>query len=366
MRDLSPHHITSSQLMFIITGAQMGSAMLALPALVCKEAGHQGWMAVLLGALIPYTSIYVIERLGKRLPDLNFVQLNQALLGKIGGSLGVLVFVVWGLLFEALLINAFARLINIYLLPQTPLWATIFMSMFCVWYAGSKGGTVVGRINETLFFGILISLLFIFLPVNYSNDITNLLPLTEINPPGLLKGALFAAYAYAGTEVLLVMYSQVRDKEKLLRAGFEGVTITMVIYILVVVACILVFGADRTTQYLWPGVTILKIANIAVVERLEFYFLAIWAGIVLRRVINLTFSAALTIAQLFGDENRHSLAMLGMSAGIYILSLQIKKIQVDEQLIPYAVGGYLLIGAVYPLFLLAVSWIRKGEANANV
>ncbi|HWP95966.1 MAG TPA: endospore germination permease [Syntrophomonadaceae bacterium] len=356
----SPHSISSQQLTFILTGAQVGSAMLALPALLCTEAGQHAWMAVLLGALFPLASLFFIERLGRRFPGLNFVQVNQTLLGKIGGAAAVLLFVVYVVFFEMEIISSFGRLVQIFMLPSTPIWATLFLAMACVVYAGSKGGKVVGRINETLFFGILISLFFILIPVYYVNDYTNLLPLGEIDPLELGRAVLVSLYAYAGSEVLLVYYSYVKAPDKVISAGLTATALTVSIYLIVTLACLLVFGPDKVVDTIWPGVTILKVAGLSVIERLEFPFLAIWVGIVLRRGINLPFAAALSLAQLFGNENRHGLAMLGVGIVIYFAALFPQSMMVNFMLVNYGCAAYFVIGILYPLFLLGVAWIRKG------
>lgn len=365
MRNFSPHHITSTQMMYIITGAQVGSAMLSLPSLICRDAGQNGWMAFLPAALVSLISLFLIERLGRSLPGHNFVQLNQVLLGKVGGAAGVVIFVLYAVFFEMILVSGFARLINMFLLPRTPLWAAILLAMICVVYAGSKGGTVIGRINETLFFGIILSTIVIVIPVFYGADYTNLLPLGEVEIRGMLKASWTALYAFAGTEVLLVFYSQVADPERIWRSGVKATVISLIIYIIAAVACILVFGSDCILKYVWPGVTILKVVNIAVIERLEFYFLAIWVGVVLRRVFNLSFAAALSLAQLFKKENRHGIAMLAVGICIYFAALMPQNIAVNKVLVAYAVGSYLLAGVFYPLVLLGVLWTRKGLVGRN-
>ncbi len=361
----SPHRINGRQLMFIITGAQVGTAMLVLPSFLCQEAGQHAWMAIILGAFIPLLSLFLIIKLGQRLPGLNFVQINQALLGKIGGTVGVLLFVVYALCFEIIMITSFAQLVKVYILPNTPPAFTIFLLMVCVIYAGSKGGQLIGRINETLFFGLVLTLFFVIIPTFYSSEITYLLPLGEIDPGELLRASLYTIYTFAGTEVLLVFYSQVSQPEEVWPYSLGGLGLTVATYLIVTIACLLVFGPDLIINDIWPGVTILKVAQIPVVERFEFYFLAIWIGIAVRRGINLTFTAALSLAQLFGTETQYAWFMLGLGAVIYFASLVPSVIAYNLFLWSYMSAAYFFIGVIYPLFLLGMSWIRKGAGKQN-
>lgn len=363
---MSPmHQINSRQLMFIITGGQVGTGMLALPALLCQEAGQHAWMCILLGALVPLVNMLVIEKLGSRNMGLNMVAMFQSLLGKAGGTVAAVAFAGYLIASITVLVNAFARLIQVYMLPRTPLWVIILLGMICVVYAGSKGGQVVGRINETLFFGLVLSLFFIVIPTYYSHEFTNLLPLGELDAGDLLSGMFFSLYTFAGGEILLVLYSQVDKPEEVKGAALRGLGLSTATYLIVTVCCLLVFGPDRIVRYTWPGISILKVAQVPVVERFEFYFLAIWVGIVLRRAIIPVFAAALTLAQLFRMEERSAPVVLAVGIIVWGCSLLIPSVAVNFWLVQYYSLVYLLIGFCFPLLLLLISWLRKG-VNADV
>lgn len=359
------HKINGRQLMFIITGGQVGTSMLALPSLLGREAGHHAWICILLGVVIPLLNILVIEKLGSRHAGMNVVQLFQALLGRVAGIIGIIVFVMYLAVSSVYLMNAFGRLIQVYMLPRTPLWVIVLLPMICVVYAGSKGGRVVGRINETLFFGLVLSLISIIIPALYHSDVSNLFPLGELDAGELLRGVYYSIYTFVGTEILLVLYSQVDKPEQVKSAAFKGVGLSTAAYLIVTICCLLVFGAERIVRYTWPGVTILKIAQVPVLERLEFYFLAIWIGIVLRRVINPLFSAALTLAQLFKVEERIAPIMLLVGATVFIGTFFSPSVMFTLVLLEYYCLVYLLIGFLGPLLLLVVSWFRKGVVNVS-
>lgn len=364
---MSPfHQITGRQLTYIITGSQVGTGMLVLPALLSRAAGHHAWMCVVLGACVALLNVLLVEKLGRRHIGLNIVQLFQALLGKVGGTVLIVIFAVYLLAYSSVLINAFGRLIQVFMLPRTPFWVIILLAMVCITYAASKGGQVVGRINETLFFGLVLSLIVLVIPVFYTGEFTNLLPLGELDARRLLQGTFYTLYTFAGTEILLVLYSQVDKPEQVRSAALRGVIVSMGAYLIVTVCCLLVFGAERMARYTWPGVAILKVAQVPVIERLEFYFLAIWIGIVLRRVINPTFAAALTMAQLFKIEERIKPFVLGMAGLVFAGSLLPPSVMALTVLWNYFGLLFLSVGFLIPGVLLTVSWLRKGEVSAHV
>lgn len=361
---MEQHRIDSRQLMFIINGAQVGTTMLALPSLLAGQAAQHAWLAVLLGALGPAFSLFLIVKLGRSWPEHNFVEINRRILGKIGGAAAVLLFVAWAVVFVGFAIHTFLRTVNIYLLPNTPLWATGFLVMLVLVYAGSKGGQVVGRINETLFFGLMLSILIILVPTSYSSETTNLLPLWEIEP-GLLKALFYSLYTYIGTEVLLVYYALVTEPDKVLGAAMKGLGLTVFFYLVVTICCLLVFGPYNLVRQTFAVLTILKVAQVPVVERLEFYFLAFWVGVILRRGINLFFAGALSLSQLLGKEASYRWALIGMGAAIQILILFPSSVPFVIELRPYMVACWLGIGIVYPLLLLGIGRVRKGGLKTN-
>lgn len=359
------HQINSRQLMFILTGGQVGTAMLALPALLGKAAGQHAWVCILLGALVPLINLLVIEKLGKRHLGSNMVQMFQALMGKVAGTICILVFAFYLIGATTVLLGVFARLIQLFLLPKTPLWVVVLLAMMCVIYAVSKGGRVVGRLNETLFFGLVLSMFFIVIPVYYSHDLTNLLPLGELDVGELLRGAFYTITTFAGAEILLVLYSQVDKPEEVKVAAMNALGLSVATYLIVAICCLLVFGAERMARFTWPGVTILKIAHVPVIERFEFYFLAIWVGIVLRRVINPSFAAALTLVQLFNMEERYNLLVLFLGVVVFV-GAQFSPNTMGNQIIwNYFAISYLSIGFTFPLVLLLISLLRKGTVKAN-
>lgn len=360
----SIHQINGRQLTYIITGGQVGTGVLALPSLLSQEAGQHAWMCILLGVLVPFINLLVIEKLGSRHSGLNMVGAFREILGKVGGTIAAVAFAGYLIASITVLVNAFARFIQVYMLPRTPLWVIIFLGMICVVYAGLKGGRVVGRINETLFFGLVLSMFFIVIPTYYNHEFTNLLPLGELNAAEMLRGTFLTMYTFAGVEILLVLYSQVDKPEEVKGAALKGLGLSTATYFIITICCLLVFGPERIVHYTWPGVSILKAAQVPVVERFEFYFLAIWVGIVLRRAIIPVFAAALTLAQLFKREERSAPVVLAVGLIVFCGGLLAPSTAVNYILIKYFALAYLAMGFAFPLLLLLISWLRQG-VNAN-
>lgn len=367
MKDKAGSTITSKQLIFIIVGSQLGIRILFLPREVSKIAGEDAWLCVLIAAIAPIIVIFVIDRLGKRMPDMGFTQMSQALFGKFLGSLLVVLFVGYVIGFESLIVRIFSEVTKLYLLPKTPLTVVLFMYVFTIVYVGNKGLRVIGRLNELLFYLILANFLVLLIPLG-QGDYTNLLPVGVSGWDGLAMGSLKAVYYYAGFEVLLVLYSLVNRKDEILKAGMIATGITTGLYVIIVLICELVFGVTGMQKQLFPALILLKVVQIPVVERLEFIFLFFWLGMGARSAINTGFAAALSSTQLLNVDEKKYLPYLLIFIGlaIFILALLPKNLLTVFKLGNYVGYGFYVVGIAYPIiyYITALARGEKGQQSA--
>jgi spore germination protein (amino acid permease) len=367
LKDKAGSLISSKQLIFIIVGSQIGLGIFSLPRVVSGEAGKDAWMAIILGAIIPLLSLYLIERLCKRMPEMGFTQIAQALFGKITGSLLIIMFIAYVIFFHSIVVRVFAEVTKLYLLPQTPLAVVLFMYVVVIVYVGSKGARVIGRLNELMFYILLIILLILIIPIGQT-DYTNLLPVGQAGFGKIVSGALTTAYYYAGIEILLVFYTLVSKKEDVLKAGCRALSITVILYLAVVIICQLAIGVDVLQRIIWPGLILLKVVQVPVLERLEFVFLFFWLGTGARPAINMGFAASLSLSQLLKIDqqkfNTYSLMFIGLC--LYIMALVPYDVLTAFKWADYAGYGFFVIGLGYPLLFHMALLLWKGKVEKSV
>lgn len=350
--------ITSKQLVFVFLGATIGIGILSLPRTLVSSAGQTAWMALPVAALSPLLSLWMIERLYRRMPGLNFVELNQRLLGKIAGFIAVVLFVVYIVIFESLVIRTFADVTKIYMLPSTPLWVILLLIAFSVYYVVSKGSRVVARMNELIFYIMFVTLFVGLIPLP-QGDYTNLLPVWEIDGVGLMKAILNSSFAFEGIEILLIVYSLVDKKEKILKAGFIALAFTLALYIYVLILGILVLSPTLLNSLLWPGIFYYKTVSFSAFPRLEFILLAIWVGLGARPAITMGFAASLSLGQLFKiSDQRFSLLVLAVVAAIYGMAFIPDDIFDVFQTWNYVGIMALAASLLYPALLTLVAFVR--------
>jgi spore germination protein len=364
MQDKLRYQITSKQLIFIIVGSMIGTGVFDLPREISAAAGPDAWIATILGALVPLLSLFLIGHLGSRFPGLTVVEQSRLLFGRIIGSILAGGFVVYVILIESIVLRRFNEITSIFLLPSTPIWVISLLTTLVVIYIVTRGIKVIGRLNEFLFY-LLLLLLVVLLPPLARIDANNILPVGGAGLLPILKGALAALLVYSGTEVLFVLYPMVERKDEVLKAGFIGVGLVVVFYLFITVICLLVFGSEVMQHLMWPGLRLLKVVDIPVFERMEFFFTILWIGLGPRPMINLLFAASYSLLQLlYLDLHKHyRLVVLIVGLTIFAGSLFPKNILQTFKWGEIIGRCYLVVGIFYPLLFLIAVFLRGGKVS---
>ena len=352
--------LTSKQLIFVIIGTTIAMQLVSLARITSVEAKQDAWLAVILGSAAPLISLLLIERLGRRFPSLTLAEISRELFGRFFGSFFTLGFILYCLLAYSVSLRNFSEISSLYILPKTPFWVITLFGIIAAVYIASMGAKTLARINELLFYILLIVILLI-IPTLKVADYTNLLPVGGGGISGLIKGALQTTFAYAGLEILLVAYPMVTRKDEVLKAGITANVISLLIYLIIVVVSLMVFGSEFLSKITWPGITLLKVIDVPVFERLEFFFLIPWVALGVRPTMNILFAASFSLIQLLNiDINRYyPYAVVGLGLVLYIASLLPKNALEVARWANLAGYSFLIIAIGYPLIFHTATFIRK-------
>ncbi len=364
MKDHPRFQITSHQLLFMIVGSTIATGILSLPRVASGDAQQDAWIAVIAGAVVPFVSLFLMDRLGKFFPDLTIVEMTQLLMGKFIGSIITVLFILYIVFIQGIILRSGTEIISMYSLPKTPISVTSLLITLVVIYITAKGGKVIGRLNEILFF-ILIFNFVLLVPMPNMIDHTNLLPIGGTGFMGIAKSALPTAFAYGGIEILFIAYPMVTRKDKIFKSALAAVFIIMFLYLQVTITGLLIFGVEAMQLLMWPVLIILKVINIPLLNRLEFIFLLLWAAVIVRPVVNHGFMAALSLTQLFKlDINKYYFfTVVIISFLIYSVSLIPRNIVEVFKWVEYGGYAFLIFSIGYPLLLYLTALMRKGKVK---
>ena len=277
------------QLILLINGCQVGTGIFQIGRMADKS--HAAWISVILAASVPILALWLIRQALKDYHDENLPELAYRIFGKKAGLLLLVIYILSELIITAAVLRMQLELVSMNLLARTPIQVVAMVTMLTAFLIVNKGILAITRLNELLFYLSVILLYFFISPLCHEAQLTNLLPLTEVEWGESVKDALSLALLYGGTGVLFIWYPLLQEKEKMFSRSVIGVMMTMGAYLYLLIGCLLVYGADMMEYMLWPVLSLLKIVPNYLIQRSDFFVLGLWLGIGMRPIINFLFTA---------------------------------------------------------------------------
>ncbi|WP_103105765.1 GerAB/ArcD/ProY family transporter [Brevibacillus reuszeri] len=310
-QDVSSRQQTFSlwQLTSLITSTLIGVGVLTLPRSTSSVLFEAGWMSPVFGSVVAIISIWMIAKLSQRFPGMTFIEYSPIVWGKknypkIGKWLSmpwILGYLVFLYSTTAIVARIFGEVVVTSVLLDTPLEVIIISMFLLAFILCLHDVEVVARVNELLFPMILFPILFIALASFQKAEWNNILPLFRVPAKSLLQGSYEAIYSFSGYEIMLIFFAYAHENKSKVKAGFYGIGIAMIVYTLIVVAGIVVFGYEELQRVAWPTLELVKTTQVPglILERLESAFLAVWVTAVFTTVANAYYAAMYGIRQLF-------------------------------------------------------------------
>lgn len=354
---MKTNQITSFQLIFVLSGAQIGVGFITLYRDIFEAgAGPDAWISVLIAGLIAQVAIFLIVHLASRFPDETIATYSKKLLGPIGWLLSFGIFIYF-LIVSAMVCRHYAAIIKVWELPKTPLFILILMMLAPASYVLFYEIRIIARFSLVIYFSTWWLIATIFFPLA-KGDILNILPIGQSGLFGIASGALGAIFAVAGIELLLLLYPFVDKKKDVLMATAIGNTLTLSFYFLMVFASAFFFSPADVTNQMWPSLQLLKLVEFSFIQRFDTFALSFWMlQIILTATINL-WAASFTIYKLFNINDFKTSSVIVVILAFIFAVLPRDQIQVDMT-IKLLGKVCLILGYFIPITLLAIYYVQK-------
>jgi len=195
---LEEGRISRFQLIMLMVGFIYGTSVILSPA---ASAGHDGWIASLIGVMEALLIAWVFCALANQFKDKTLVEINDLVYGRILGKVISLIFIWYLFHVSAMVLTVFYRFFATEFYIATP--KTILLIVFVAVCASTvgRGIEVLARCSVVLVsltLLIIINDVFIAIP---TMDIKNLLPILDI-PVGKLLWAAHSAAAFPFVETV--------------------------------------------------------------------------------------------------------------------------------------------------------------------
>ncbi|MBP3961542.1 GerAB/ArcD/ProY family transporter [Paenibacillus lignilyticus] len=318
MKKYALNEITVLQYIFMIHATQLGFGLLSLPADLAMYAGTDGWISLLIGwALAVLASLFIVQVMKKHQDD-TIYDLIPRYFGKVLGFIlnsCMIVFFMFGFFVSFLSAVGFFKL---ELLANTPNFLLVLLFALPTYQLARNNVRILARYAEITFWSFLWILLIILYPLKESHWLY-LLPVLKEGWGPVLKAANPTGLSFLGFEISFILYPFLKHKEKAAMGIIAGNTITLVIYMIVILICFLFFSPDDITSYKYPTLKVLKIIEFRFMERIEIIVLVAYLFLIFRVWTHYLYASTFGISRLLGKQDHKPFVRLAI-IGMLILS----------------------------------------------
>ncbi|SDK09977.1 GerAB/ArcD/ProY family transporter [Natronincola ferrireducens] len=273
--------ISSGQSYIMIISIMIGTGVLGLARSVAMISKQDAWISIILNGIVICFMTGIIILLSNKFPKHTFLKYASILLTKPIAYLIVFLYGVYAILTTALVIRITCEMVNTWFLPRTPMIVISFVIVSTLVYITKDGLTFVGRFNEIVVFSIIPFVLLIF-PSLSEASILNLRPVGGSGFINIIKGVPPAFYAFAGYEVLFLIYPYISNKNKNnLRYSVLSIAFVTILYTSIVASQIALFGYQEIVGILYPSINYLDVLEFPIIVRIEIFFTFFWIFAVL-------------------------------------------------------------------------------------
>ncbi|OLN33089.1 GerAB/ArcD/ProY family transporter [Desulfosporosinus metallidurans] len=348
-----------SMLMFVFVSSTI---IIYVPGFTAKEAKESAWLAA---SILPFTfgfiTLWVIYKLGSYFPKLTIFQYCEVIMGEFLGKCFGIIYIIFLLVMDVLVLREFSDFLVITTLPLTPRIWLLASIVAVATYGAYKGLEVIVRAVQFILgiylLGFLLSVLFAL--TNF--EAGRLLPIMEEGLLPIIRGSMAPSSWYGEICLLAMLFPFVNKPVELKRKGFIALFAITLFVTVDVAVTIGVLGSGLTSALAQPFWVVTRSIEIGeVVQRLESFLLVFWiSGIIIKATL-LSYLICLGLTQVFGWKRLK--VVLGISAisELFIAEVLLGNAsQVSVILSSYWPPFAMVFELVIPTFLLGIFKVRK-------
>jgi spore germination protein KB len=366
--DLEPGRISNRQLAFLMATVLLATVIYFMPQVAARAVQQDSWITALLSTVWAILVVLTIIALSRRFPGLTLIEYLPLILGKPLGKLLGLFYVFWFLGVGAFVLRQFAMLLNIAVMPATPVAVFMVTMMVLVVYALRGGLEVWTRVNEILLPIIIVALLMIMVLPYESMDFRRLLPVAS-HPAGVLMVSSLIGASWRGEIFMAAMFiPALTSSRHTSRNLMLMVLIVGLILAAMEVATVAVFGGVNAGELELPIFSLARMISLAkIFDRLEVLIVFTWVLGNFIKICVFMYCSTVGAAQVMGfkkfDFLFFPIAVLMVALGDNFL----ENVADFTDFLTHVWGAYGLLSfeLVIPFILLLITLIRKPEVKRD-
>nr|WP_229263893.1 GerAB/ArcD/ProY family transporter [Cohnella cholangitidis] len=222
------------------------------------------------------------------------------------------------------------------------------------------------RLNLLFLPAVLLMVLVVFGMNIGAFNFHNLKPMFITDWKDILFATQGTVFSFLGFEIVLFYNIWINKPNRTVRAVMSGLLLPLVLYIVVFISVIGIFGSSVTQNTLYPTAELAKQVEIpgGFFERFESIFFTIWV-MTLFNTAAMAFDVTIVAARSVFPKTQRITWIVFLCPVIYLLSMQprnVKELEIFGQWISYA---GIVIGWGFPILLLLLAKLRgvKGDGQ---
>lgn len=336
---------------------------------IVQGAKQSVWLLPILSAIVfiplMIMQCYMIKKSGYK----NYMQLNDAVYGKIIGRIITGIYMVWAIILSAYYIRLFAERISNTLFPYTDKLLFIGVMLFLCAYSIRMGATATFRTSSIFVIFVLSTIVISGIFLINQIDVTKLTPISSEESLSLITALIpfVSVLIYFILNWFFIDNIEQQPKQ-LLKYCFWTLAIIAIVQTIIIIIPVSMFGSELAFKMNSPFFESVKNINFfGAIEKIDAIVVVILILADFMIVLAFIFTALKALAHITEIKKIQRcsnivlllIALLTFSMATNYFNL---KVVVKSVLIP----GNVILGIVFPVILFIVGKIRKVFSSTSI
>lgn len=346
----------------VIVSTIIGIGVLGFPRYMVQAGESAAPLISALGVPVAFIGCWFTASVCRKFPTENIFVFSRRILGTVVADFFTALILLFFAFSTGITIRQFGEVCITVVFKKTPIEAVILIMLLLG--ALSIRRNIVKFVYIHCFYlpFILLPILSISLIAIKNVDVLNLLPLTgnHFSLSKFSKGVIYSASLYQGTFVLALLVPLMQKPKQVLKAGTVALIIIGAVYMLIVIICLGLFGAQETNLLFYPTLETARSISIGsgLLERFDAIFIIIWMVSVFTTLFTNYYLTAYSFREITRLKD-HRLFSSFLLPFIFLFSLLPSNVYQANDIAAITAEIGLILLTFYPLLLWLTAIIRK-------
>lgn len=339
--------------------------LITLPTDIVQYAKTDAWLSVLLLGFLSIINGYIFYYIASKYPNLNFIQINIKVLGKVMGKATALCICIYVFITNGLSLRLFSNSIKVFLLDKTPSIIIVLVFIGACAYCMLKGIKTISIFFD-IFLPVILILTITLLLLPYKNaDIKNLLPVLHNGLKPVIAGSLQMIDPAIGCAIIAYIMPYFEDIKATKKWIFLGIGVAIGFYFLMITMCIMVIGVNEIQYLNYPSVALTKAVQLKaeVFERTESLYMATWIPNALTTIVVYYIASTMCIKEIFNTKKTKPVILVQLPFFIAISLFPHNTVELQNYLQINNMLAIFLNLIYLPIFFFVVWLKNRGESK---